>query len=414
MRNWAGTIDFGSTRVHRPESVSELRRVVAASARVRAVGSGHSFSGVLHPAGDLVRLDRLPREVIVDPEAGTVTVDGGTRYTDVARVLHRAGFALPNLASLPDISVAGACATGTHGSGDGQRVLGGSVIGLQLVGPDGELTELRADVDQDTFAGSVVALGALGVVARLTLAIEPAFEVAQSVYHDVAMDDVAEHLDEVFGAGYSVSVFTDWHAAHGSVWIKRRTDRAVPGWGRGVPAPGPSHPVPGVAPDSCTPQSGIAGPWHERLPHFGADAVPALGDEVQSEYFLPRAAAPAAFTALRDLGDRVSSVLQIAEVRTVRADELWLSPAYHRDSVTVHFTWVKDLARVWPVIAAVEERLRPLGARPHWGKLTAMSGPEIASAYPRSADFADLMAKADPEGKFGNRFVAELFGSSAR
>jgi xylitol oxidase len=369
---------------------------------------------VLHAAQDLVRLDRLPREVDIDAAAGTVTVGAGMRYADVAVPLHRAGFALANLASLPDITVGGACATGTHGSGDGRRVLAGSAVGLQVVGPEGDLTELRQDVDQDTFAGSVVALGALGVVTRLTLAIEPSFDVAQTVHEAVALDDVQAHLDDVFGAGYSVSVFTDWHDERVSVWTKCRTDRPAAGFAFGVPARGPAHPVPGVPPDSCTAQLGVAGPWHERLPHFRADAVAPVGDELQSEFFLSREAAPAAFAAIRDLGEMVSPVLQIAEVRTMRGDDLWLSPAFGRDSMAFHFTWVKDLARVLPVIAAVEARLVPLGARGHWSKLTTMSGPEIASGYRRAPDFLNLMEKADPDGKFGNAFTAELFASSTR
>jgi len=287
-------------------------------------------------------------------------------------------------------------------------VLGSSVVALELVGPDGDLTELRRDVDRDTFAGAVVALGALGIVTRLTLAVEPTFQVRQSVRESVALDAVEGRLDEVFRAGYSVSVFTDWRAEHASVWVKRRTDRPEADVGFGVPAGGPAHPVPGVSPDSCTPQLGVAGPWHERLPHFRAGAVPPVGEELQSEYFLPRAVAPTAIAALRDLGERVSPVLQIAEVRTVRGDDLWLSPAYGRDSVTFHFTWVRDLDRVWPVIADVEERLVPLGARPHWGKLTGLSGPEIAAGYDRAGDFGGLLEKFDPDGKFGNRFVAEL------
>jgi xylitol oxidase len=414
MRNWAGNIDFGSTRVHRPESIDELRRIVADSTRVRAVGSGHSFSGVLHAAGDLVGLDRLPREIDIDAAAGTVTVGAGMRYADVAVALHQKGFALANLASLPDITVGGACATGTHGSGDTQRVLAGSVVGLQVVGPEGDLTELREDVDRDTFAGSVVALGALGVVTRLTLAIEPSFDVAQTVHQAVALDDVQGHLDDVFGAGYSVSVFTDWHDERVSVWTKRRADRPAPELPFGAAASGPAHPVPGVSPDSCTTQLGVAGPWHERLPHFRAGAVAPLGDELQSEFFVPRQAAPAAIAAIRDLGETVSPVLQISEVRTIRGDDLWLSPAFGRDSVAFHFTWVKDMARVLPVISAVEERLAPLGARGHWGKLTTMSGPEIASGYRRAQDFLNLMEKFDPDGKFSNGFTAALFASSPR
>lgn len=408
MRNWAGNIDFGTARLLRPGSVDELRRIVAGSKRIRAVGAGHSFTSILATEGDFVALDRLPPAVDVDTAASTATVTAGMRYAEVAVALQRAGYALANLASLPDISVAGACATGTHGSGDTQRSLAAAVVGLQLVGPQGDLVDLRRDVDHDTFAGAVVALGALGVVTRVTLEVEPSFEVAQSVRVAVPLEEVRDRFDAVFGAAYSVSVFTKW-AGGAEVWLKRRTDQPVVDLALGTPAGQPMHPVPGIEPASCTQQLGVAGPWHERLPHFRPGRTPLIGDELQSEYFLPRDAAPAAFTALRELGPRLRPVLQVAEVRTVRADDLWLSPAYLRDSVTFHFTWVNDEALVPPAIAEVEERLVPLGARPHWGKLTAMTGARIRSGYRRALDFHDLMAKLDPDGKFGNDHLRELF-----
>jgi xylitol oxidase len=408
MRNWAGNVDFGATPVSRPESVDELRRIVAGSERVRAFGSRHSFSGILATAGGFVQLDGLPPVVEIDATAGTATVMAGMRYADVAAELHRAGYALANLASLPDISVVGACSTGTHGSGDTLRSLAAAVVGLQLVGPQGDLVELRRDVDHDTVAGSVVALGSLGVATQVTLEIEPSFDVAQSVRVAVPVDEVRDRFDDVFGAAYSVSVFTMW-ADDATVWLKRRTDRPVVDLDLGTPAQGPLHPVPGGDPASCTAQLGEAGPWHERLPHVRAGTAGPVGDELQSEYFLPRSAALPAFAALCEIGELLAPVLHVSEIRTVRGDDLWLSPAYERDSVTFHFTWAKDLPRVLPAIAAVEARLAPLGARPHWAKLTVATGPQIRSHYRRAADFQELRAKYDPDGKFGNDLVDALF-----
>lgn len=413
MRNWAGNVDLGADPPARPRSTDELRRIVADSARVRAVGSGHSFSGVLSRGGTAVVLDGLPPVVEIDTAARTVTVSAGLRYADVAAHLHRAGHALANLPSLPDLTAAGACATGTHGSGDGRRGLAAAVCGLQLVGAQGDSVELRRETDPGVLAGAVVSLGALGIVTRMTLEIEPSFEVAQSLRTAVPVAEVQHRFDDVFGAAYSVSMFTMW-AGDAVVWLKRRTDRPAPEPDFGVPATGPLHPVPGADPASCTPQLGEPGPWHERLPHFRAGATGPAGDELQSEYFLPRAAAPAAFAALRGLGGTLGPVLQVGEVRTVHHDDLWLSPAYEQDSVTFHFTWIRDTARVLPVIAAVEERLAPLGARPHWAKLTAMTGPEIRSRYPRAADFQELRAKFDPGGKFSNALLDDVFPAGAR
>nr|WP_078495739.1 FAD-binding protein [Streptomyces xiaopingdaonensis] len=409
MRNWAGNLDLGAPYLARPESVDKLRRIVAESTRVRVLGARHSFSGLLPTSGRLVSLDRLPPSVEIDAGSQTATVSAGMRYTDVAAALQRAGYALANLASLSDITVAGACATGTHGSGDTQQGLAAAVAGMQLIGPEGDFVEQSSEVDQDTFAGGVVALGALGVVSRLTLRIEPAYEVAQSVRIRVPLDEVqaADGLAAVFGAAYSVSLFTTW-ADEAVVWLKQRVDRPGPGLRLGVPADRPTSPVPGADPSPCTDQSGVPGPWNERLPHVRAGTTGGVGGELQSEYFVPRAAAPAAFAALRELCPLLAPVLQVGEVRTVRGDGLWLSPAFEQDSVTFHFTWTKDIGRLPPVLDAVERALAPLGARPHWAKLTAMDGPRLRAGYRRASDFRELVSKRDPEGKFSSPLVDEV------
>ncbi|CAL9428208.1 FAD-binding protein [Nocardiopsis dassonvillei] len=406
--NWAGNVTFGSPRVHRPRTLDELRRVVRDSPRIRALGSGHSFNLVADSDADLVRLDGLPAEAEIDPEGRTVTVTAGTRYAELVTALHGRGFALANLASLPHISVAGSCATGTHGSGDGQRCLSAAVRAVQLLGPDGDLGWLSRDADPEVLPGAVVALGALGVVTRLSLEIEPAFTMTQRVRVGVALDEVAEHVDDVFSAAYSVSLFTDW-LGEGSVWLKQRTDRPEGAWRGGRPASGPVHPVPGMPPEPSTEQMGVVGPWHERLPHFRPELEPSAGRELQSEFYVPREAAGAAFAALRGIGHLLAPALYVAEVRTVRADDLWLSPAHGRDCVTFHFTWLPDPRAVAPVLAAVEERLLPLGARPHWGKLTAMDPADITARYERAADFERLTRALDPGGKFRNAFTDALF-----
>ncbi|WP_344972813.1 D-arabinono-1,4-lactone oxidase [Salinactinospora qingdaonensis] len=412
VTNWAGNVTFGCARVHRPASVDELRRIVRDSAGIRALGSGHSFNLVADSAHDLVRLDGLPPLAEIDPASSTVTVAAGMTYAEVARAVHQAGFALANLASLPHISVAGSCATATHGSGDTQRCLAASVTALQLVGAEGDLVELRRDTDPQTFPGAVVALGALGVVTRLSLDIEPAYEMTQRVLVDVPLDEIAERFDDVFGAASSVSAFTDWRADTADVWLKHRTDRPAGSWSGGRPAREPKNPVPGMPPESSTEQMGAVGPWHERLPHFRPDLTPSAGDELQSEFYLPREAAPAAFAALREIGHRVAPLLHIAEVRTVCADDLWLSPAYGRDSVTFHFTWRKEPEAVLPVLAAVEECLLPLGARPHWGKLTTVPTAKAAAGYERAGDFARLVRTFDPAGKFRNPFTEAVLSGA--
>ncbi|WP_181019719.1 D-arabinono-1,4-lactone oxidase [Nonomuraea typhae] len=413
ITNWAGNVTFGAARVHRPATLGDLRHLVATSRRVRALGSGHSFSLVADTVHDLVRLDALPGSVEIDTATSTAAVSAGLRYADVAEHLHHAGYALATLASLPHISVAGSCATATHGSGDGSRCLAAAVVAVEMVGPEGDLVTLSRDHDPGVFPGAVVALGALGIVTRLTLEIEPAYEVAQRVRLDVPLTEVADCFDEVFGAAYSVSTFTDWRSGRAAVWLKHRLDAPGPrpesGWAGGRAAERPMHPVPGMPARACTKQQGVPGPWHERLPHFRPAHAPSAGQELQSEYYLPRQAAGKAFAAIAEIGPLVAPVLHISEVRTVRGDDLWLSPAYDRDSLTIHFTWIRDTAAVMPALRAVEERLLPLGARPHWGKLTTARPRQIGALYERAADFARLRRRLDPPGKFRNAYVDALF-----
>lgn len=405
LRNWAGNVTFAARRVHRPTSLDELRRLVASSARIRALGTGHSFNRIADTTADLVRVDGLPGDVEIDRDSSTATVPAGLPYAAVAVALDRAGYALANMASLPQISVAGAVATGTHGSGDTLRSLAGSVAGLRMVAADGDLVDVRRDADP----GAIVALGALGVVTSVTLDVEPTFQVAQRVYLDVPLTEIAGAFDAVFGAAYSVSAFTDWASGTAVVWQKRRMDQPEPAWAGGRPADHAVNPVPGMPAEFTTDQLDVPGPWHERLPHFRAEFTPSAGDELQSEFWLPRPAAAPAFAALHAIGAWIGPVLHISEVRTVRADELWLSPAYHRDSVTLHFTWIQDMDAVAPVLAEIERRLEPLGARPHWGKITSFPADRIIAGYERAADFAGLLRDRDPAGKFRNSAVDELF-----
>ena len=397
--NWAGNVTFSARRVLRPRSVEQLQELVARSDRVRALGSGHSFSPVADTDGDMVLLHGLPGAARM--RGDRVRVPGGLRYSDVAPVLHAAGRALPVLGSLPHITVAGAASTGTHGSGDGCRVLADAVTAVELVRADGSLDRLeRGDPG---FAGSVVALGAAGIVVALELATVPAFTVRQWVVEDVPLD---LPLDEVLGAGYGVSAFTRGYERFDQVWVKSTADGppALPG----RPADGPRHMIAGQPPENCTAQLGEPGPWHERLPHFRAGFNPSSGDELQSEFLVDRAVADAAFAAVRVLGDRIAPVLLVGEVRSTAADEQWLSAAHGRDSVAFHFTWAPDTAAVLPVVAAVEAALEPFDARPHWGKVFTTPAARLRELYPRLPDAVALHAEHDPRGKLRSAWLDEM------
>jgi alditol oxidase len=414
MTNWAGNITFGPEHLHRPSSVEELQHLVAGAGQLRVLGTGHSFNRIADSPGDLVSVADLPATVSVDAEAGSVTVAAGVRYGELATRLHAQGLALHNLASLPHISVAGACATGTHGSGDRNGSLSTAVSALEIVKADGELVTLSRQADRDGFPGAVVALGCLGVVTRLTLDVQPAFDVRQYVYDDLPGDAVDKNLEEILASAYSVSLFTDWSGPRfNQVWLKQRVGespqpagqpagRPQPRWLGATLADGPRHPVPGMSAVNCTEQLGTAGPWHTRLPHFRLDFTPSSGEELQSEYIVPRDRAVEALHAVGEVRDRVAPVLQISEIRTIAADELWLSPSYRRDSVGIHFTWIKDTDAVAPAMAAVEDRLAPLAARPHWGKLFGVGPEAVTGRYERWSDFVELVHRFDPAGKFRN------------
>ncbi|TDD21713.1 FAD-binding protein [Nonomuraea diastatica] len=397
LTNWAGNTAFRAQNVHHPTSLDELQRLVAASAQVRALGSAHSFNEVADATGDLVVLDRMPGAVEIDSAAATARVPARMTYARLAPVLHKAGFALTNMASLPHISVAGSVATGTHGSGEGIPGLAAAVSSLDLVTADGSvLTISRGDAG---FPGAVVALGALGVVTSLTLDLVPAFELRQYVREGLALEALGD-FDEIMASGYSVSLFTDWRDTR--VWLKRADELTSPDWYATRPADGPRHPLPAMPADNCTTQLGVPGPWHDRLPHFRADHPPSgAGDELQSELLLPREHAVKALRELFTIGDRIRPVLHISEVRTVAADDLWLSPFHGRDSVGIHFTWVRDVAAVLPVLELVEETLAPFEPRPHWGKLFTVWPP-----CPER--FRTLVGRLDPEGKFANDFTRIL------
>ncbi len=416
--NWAGNVTYGAARFHEPTSVSTVQSLVAASTKVRCVGSRHSFNDIADTDGDLVSLAALPRLVEVDALAGTVTIDGGIRYGELATILHDRGWALANLASLPHISVAGACATGTHGSGVENGNLATAIRALQIVSASGDLVEVSDEDDPELIEGLAVGLGAFGIVTRLTLTVEPTFVVRQYVYEHLPMPTAPDQLDEIMADGYSVSLFTTWQGPDiEQLWRKVRVttddgeaESITTGRFGAAAATRNMHPIADLSADPCTEQLGVPGPWHERLPHFKMGFTPSSGDELQSELFVARADAPEVMRTLTALADVLAPVLKISEVRAVAGDNLWLSPCYGRDTIAFHFTWVPSWPRVRPVLAQVESALEPFAPRPHWGKLTTLDGGVIGSRVERLGAFDTLVTEWDPHRKFRNGYLDGLLG----
>ena len=405
-RNWAGNYTFRG-RVVRPSSVDELQIVVAGHDRVKALGTRHSFTDIADTpdtAGVLVSLEDLAPDIRVDESRQTVSVSGAATFHTLSEELHRQGWALATMASLPHISVAGSVATGTHGSGRQVKGLASMVSALELVQADGELH--RIERGSPDFDGSVVSLGALGVVTRVSLDVVPTFDMWQEIWLDLPWDAATADVATLLGSGYSVSLFTSWTGTTvPQVWVKGMADVEPPALAPARKAGETVHMIPGMSVEAVTGQLGVVGPWHERLPHFRPSFTPSSGAELQSEYLLPIEHANEAIAGLRARAELLAPLLQVSEIRTVAADDLWLSGAYATDVVALHFTWHPDSEGVYAVLPELERLLLPLGARPHWGKCFSATGPELAGAYPMWDRFLQLRDRSDPARKFGNAFL---------
>jgi xylitol oxidase len=404
--NWAGTHTYRAERVHRPATIEELQELLARTRHLRVLGSRHAFSDIAD-ADELVSLDGLPRDIEVDWFTGTVSFNASLRYGELAEALHGPQLALHNLASLPHISVAGAVATATHGSGDRSGNLATAVAGLELITATGELLAFRRG-DPD-FDGLVVGLGALGPVTRITLDVEPAYAVRQQVFEGLRWDVLYDRFDEVTACGDSVSLFTHFGETAGNLWVKTRVgeDDQEPTDERfGAPAATVElHPIAGLDPVNCTAQLGVPGPWSDRLPHFRMGFTPSSGEEIQSEYHVPRGHALAALDALRALEPVVAPLLLVSEVRTAAADTLWLSPQHGRDTVSLHFTWKREPEAVARALVDVEAALEPFEFRPHWGKVFLARAETLVPRYERAADFGRLAGRLDPDRTFANAWL---------
>lgn len=409
--NWSGNYTYSAARWHYPQSLAEVQEIVAQCDTLRALGTRHSFNGIADCTEDIVSLSHCNQVLELDREQQTVTVEAGIRYGELARYLYAEGYALHNLASLPHISIAGACATGTHGSGVGNGSLATAVRALEFIAADGSPVALSRAQDGETFAGAVVGLGALGVVTKLTLAVEPAFTVRQDVYEHLPREQWKQHFDEIVSSAYSVSLFTDWRTStFNQLWLKSLTTEAdatdaVSERFGAILATVPRHPLVELSAENCTAQLGVPGPWHERLPHFRMDFTPSVGEELQTEYLVPRRYALEALQALYGLHEKIAPLLQISEIRTVAADDLWLSPCYQEDCVALHFTWLKDWPGVQRLLPEIEAALEPFDARPHWGKLFTTLPERLRALYPKLPDFQRLLRTYDPNGKFRNAYL---------
>ena len=417
LKNWAGNVEYGTDRLYSATSVEQAQEFVRKHARLKVLGTRHCFNHIADSTDDFLSLRPMDKVLSLDAQARTVTIPANMSYGQLSPYLHQQGFALHNLASLPHISVAGACATATHGSGEKNGNLATSVSALEMITASGDIVKLSRKQDGEGFLGAVVGLGALGVITKITLDLQPTFMIKQYVYENLPLSEMQEHFDALEASGYSVSLFTDWQKKRiNEVWIKSRVEagqsfNATPDFFGAKLATRNLHPIAELSAENCTEQMGVPGPWYERLPHFRMGFTPSAGNELQAEYFVPRRHAIEAILAIERLRDKVSPHLLISEIRTIAADDFWMSPCYKQPSVTIHFTLKPDWSAVSNLLPVIERELAPFQARPHWGKLFTVSPERLKASYEKLADFIELNKKYDPHGKFRNDFLnTNVFG----
>jgi len=410
-KNWAGNIEYSTDRVQTSTSIEQVQDYVRKENKLKVLGTRHCFNNIADSKDQFLSLRPMDNVIAIDAAKRTVTVGAGITYGKLCPYLDGKGFALHNLASLPHISVAGACSTATHGSGQKNGNLATAASGLEIVTADGRVVNLSRERDDGTFKGAVIGLGALGVITKVTLDIQPSFMMRQYVYENLPLSELKAHFDQIESSGYSVSLFTDWRKQRiNELWIKSRVEEgrafhAAPEFFGAKLATRNLHPIAELSAENCTEQMGVPGPWYERLPHFRMGFTPSAGKELQSEYFVPRQHAVEAILAVERMRDQVSPSLMISEIRTIAADKLWMSPCYEQDCVTIHFTWKPDWPTVCKLLPVIEKELAPFNARPHWGKLFTISPAELKRIYKKMPEFVELSRRYDPQGKFRNEYL---------
>lgn len=387
-----------------------MQALVKKHDKIKTLGTRHCFNNIADSKDNLLSTRDMNKVVSLDAKAHTVTVEAGIKYGELAPYLDKHGFALHNLASLPHISVGGSITTATHGSGIKNGNLASAVRGLEAVIADGSVIHLTKAADGEKFNAAVVGLGAIGVITKVTLAIQPTFMMRQNVFIGLPVAQLKDNFEKIMSAGYSVSLFYDWQTDRiNEVWIKSRVgvdaEHNQPEFYGAKAATKNLHPIIALGAENCTEQMGVAGPWYERLPHFKMGFTPSSGKELQSEYFVPLHHAVEAIEAVAKLGKQIGPHLFITEVRTIAADDLWMSPCHNQTSVTIHFTWKQETEAVLALLPLIEKALAPFNARPHWGKIFTLSAKVLESRYELLADFKKLVAGYDPHGKFRNAFL---------
>lgn len=417
LKNWAENLTYSTAKLYSADTVDKARAFVKQHSKLKALGTRHCFNTIADSRDTFLSMLPMNNVIALDETKMTVTVGGGMKYGELAPYLQSKGYALHNLASLPHISVAGACTTATHGSGVKNGNLSTQVQAIEFITANGELVQLSKEKDGERFLGAVVGLGALGIITQLTLAIQPAYMVEQQVFQNLPLAQIRDHFEEIELSGYSVSLFTDWQTEFiNEVWVKNKvtegkTPELVPVFFGAKAATQNLHPIVDLSAENCTEQMGVPGPWYERLPHFKMGFTPSSGKELQAEFFIPKEHAVEAILAIQRMGKKIGPHLFISEIRTIEADDFWMSPCYHQPSIAIHFTFKQHIPEVMALLPSIGKELAVFNAKPHWGKIFTTSPARLNELYKKMNDFKKLAKEFDPAGKFRNAFLNKnVFG----
>jgi FAD-linked oxidoreductase len=433
IATWAGNRGSRPEAVLRPASEEQVADILAEAAangrRVKPIGASHSWSGAQLTDGVALRLDQMQGVLAVDAEVGTIRVGAGTRLKELMRLLGERGLSLPVRGSIAEQSIAGATATGTHGSAPGQGCLSARVTALRLVTPGGMVRAVSSDdtdpQSRDLFDAARVGLGALGVITEMTLRVVPDFVLREEV-EPVEASDAVRDLEAIRTSAPFVKLWLVPHTGKALVFRYWPTDEAptlsaVAGWVdekivnkyllRGLLAATRSFDIaapPAMRLVGAAYLSGRTriGPARDIL---GLPVPPAHGE---IEYGLPLADGAEAFARLEHLvRNGGHPIAFIQELRFSAADDIWLSPAYQRDTCWLG-AYSQDIRSEDPYTQAAEAMLHEYGGRPHWGKTFTADRDYLAAVLPRFADFNALRRRLDPAGVLGNDFTDRVLGDN--
>ncbi|MGW6979712.1 D-arabinono-1,4-lactone oxidase [Streptomyces sp. NPDC054932] len=426
-RNWAGNITATPTRVVSPASVGELQEAVRRAAedglRVKAVGTGHSFTAAAATDGVLVRPQALAGILSIDRAAGTVTVAAGTVLRDLNRALAAEGLSLTNMGDIMEQTVSGATSTGTHGTGRDSASIAAQIRGLELVTADGRLLNCSDKENPEVFAAARVGIGALGIVTAITFAVEPVFFLSARE-EPMGFERVTAEFEQHFAENEHFEFYWFPHTGNCntkrnnrsqgpaappgpvSAWIEDELlsnglFQAVNSLGRAVPATIPS--IARVA------SRALSARTYTDIP-YKVFTSPRRVRFVEMEYALPREQVVEALRELRAMVDR--SGLRISfpvEVRTAPADDITLSTASGRETAYIAVHMYKGTP-YQSYFTAAERIFTAHGGRPHWGKVHTRDAGYFAEVYPRFGEFTALRDRLDPNRVFGNDYLRRVLG----